>query len=329
MRDTQTIDRECGTESANAHSVQRFVRGHGLKHLDLFSGIGGFALAAQAAGFETIGFAEIDNYASAILKRHWPNIPNYGDIRNIRGVPCDLITGGFPCQPFSHAGKRKGASDDRALWPEMCRVIADSRPAWVLGENVAGIINMELDRVLSDLEAIGYAAWPLVIPACALDAPHRRDRVWILAHRDGGSGSSEHGEQQTQRAALAGASGARNVADATRELPHGSGRARTARRAEHPNGGEDVSDDGCRCGERSRPCECGSEKPAGWQPEPDVGRMADGIPYRMDRLKGLGNSIVPQVAETILCNLARVMGNDQKLSHGAQADGSQNEKGIQ
>ena len=182
MRDQTTYARERGTDSATAHSVQRFVSHHGRTHLDLFSGIGGFALAAASAGFKTIGFSEIEPYACSILKQNWPDVPNHGDIRNIKGIRADLVTGGFPCQPFSHAGKRRGTQDDRHLWPEMLRVIEDARPAWVLGENVAGIIGMELDGVLADLESLGYAAWPLVIPACATDARHRRDRVWITAY---------------------------------------------------------------------------------------------------------------------------------------------------
>lgn len=157
-----------------------------MKHLDLFSGIGGFALAAGWAGFRTIGFSEINPYASQVLKRHWPNVKNYGDIKNIKGsdLPAiDLITGGFPCQPFSVAGKRRGKEDDRHLWPEMLRVIQECKPTWVLGENVAGIVNMELESVLSDLEGLGYEVQPVIIPACAVDScPHRRDRVWIIAH---------------------------------------------------------------------------------------------------------------------------------------------------
>ncbi len=157
----------------------------GRTHLDLFSGIGGFALAAQAAGFTTIGFSEIEPYACGILNRHWPNVPNFGDIRNIRAVRADLVTGGFPCQPFSRAsaGKRKGKEDDRYLWPEMLRVIAESGANWVLGENVAGLDGMALCEVVSDLEALGYTvAPPLEIPACALGHDHRRERLWILAH---------------------------------------------------------------------------------------------------------------------------------------------------
>jgi len=156
----------------------------GRTHLDLFSGIGGFALAAQAAGYSTIGFSEIEPYACKILKCHWPDVPNLGDIRNVRGIRADLVTGGFPCQPFSLAGERRGAADDRALWPEMCRVIEEAQPAWVLGENVPGIISLGLDDVLSDLERIGYSAWPIVIPACAVGAPQHRERVWICAHSE-------------------------------------------------------------------------------------------------------------------------------------------------
>lgn len=154
-------------------------------HLDLFSGIGGFALAAQWSGWKTIGFSEIDTYASKLLKHHWPDIPNYGDIRNVSGVRCNLVTGGFPCQPFSRAsaGKRKGKDDDRYLWPEMLRVIKESGADWVLGENVAGIDGVALCEVVSDLEAIGYTvAPPLEIPACAVKLDHRRERLWICAH---------------------------------------------------------------------------------------------------------------------------------------------------
>jgi DNA (cytosine-5)-methyltransferase 1 len=157
-----------------------------MNHLDLFSGIGGFSIAAEQCGFKTIGFSEINPYASSILKRHWPDVPNFGDITKSETWPnigpVRLLTGGFPCQPFSVSGKRLGASDDRALWSSMLRVIERFQPDWVVGENVPGIINMELDNVLSDLESVGYSAWPLVIPACAVDARHRRDRVWILAH---------------------------------------------------------------------------------------------------------------------------------------------------
>jgi len=163
---------------AGSHSVQRLVL-----HLDLFSGIGGFALAAKlAGGIKTIGFSEIDPYANTILKRHWPEVPNYGDIRNVPPIRCDLITGGFPCQPFSIAGKRRSKSDPRHLWPQMLRVISECKPTWVLGENVPHIANLVLGEVCSDLEAEGYEVQPLDIPACAVGAGHIRQRTWLFAH---------------------------------------------------------------------------------------------------------------------------------------------------
>ena len=155
-----------------------------MKHLDLFSGIGGFALAARWAGWETLAFCEKEKYAKRVLGRHWPNVPIIDDIRGIKEpIGCDILTGGFPCQPFSFAGKQKGKADDRYLWPEMLRVIALERPAWVVGENVAGIVGVALDQALFDLEAQGYSSRAFILPACAVDAPHRRDRVWILANR--------------------------------------------------------------------------------------------------------------------------------------------------
>src|SRR3989304_4581497 len=154
-----------------------------MKHLDLFSGIGGFALACKWAGIETIGFVEIDSFCQKVLAKNFPNIPIVGDIRNVKENtfprPVDLITGGFPCQPFSNAGKRKGDTDDRFLWPTMCDVIKTYQPTWVLGENVTGIVNMAFEQVLSDMENIGYETQAIIIPACAVNALHRRDRIWF------------------------------------------------------------------------------------------------------------------------------------------------------
>ena len=157
-------------------------------HLDLFSGIGGFHLAGEIVwgdNFRTIAHVEIDPFCQKILKKHWPQVPIISDIKEYKqdGTAIDLLTGGFPCQPFSCAGKQRSKEDDRYLWPEMLRVISEVHPTWIIGENVAGIINMGLDQVLSDLENKGYTCQPFIIPACAVNAPHRRDRVWIVANR--------------------------------------------------------------------------------------------------------------------------------------------------
>ena len=162
-----------------------------LNHLSLFSGIGGLDIAAEWAGFCIAGQCEWAYYPTKVLEKHWPDVPRWRDIRTLTKESfyertglrtVDIVSGGFPCQPFSVAGKRNGKNDDRYLWPEMLRVIAELRPRWVVGENVAGIVNLALEDVLSNLEAEGYESRAIIIPACAVDAPHRRDRVAIVAY---------------------------------------------------------------------------------------------------------------------------------------------------
>ena len=158
-----------------------------LKLLDLFSGIGGFSLGFEkTGGFETIAFCEKDKFCQKVLAKHWNNIKIYDEIRNLKGIQADVITGGFPCQPFSVAGKRKGTDDDRYLWDETLRVIAETKPRWFVGENVEGIINISEGKVLQqiqkDLESENFQVQCLIIPASGVGAWHQRKRVWIIAY---------------------------------------------------------------------------------------------------------------------------------------------------
>lgn len=239
-----------------------------MKHLDLFSGIGGFALAAQWAGIETVAFCEIDDFACKVLNKNFPDVPVHRDIRELDGslyAGIDLITGGYPCQPFSTAGKRKGADDPRHLWPEMFRVIQQARPTWVVCENVAGHITMGLDAVLSDMESLGYAGQAVVIPACAKDAPHERKRVWIIFNSD-------------------------SVDAIGVERPSGEDFQTKERETSQ--------------GEQERDDRFVKLEPRAITPRGDTYaralRIMDGIPNRVDRNKALGNAIVPQVAYEIL-----------------------------
>ena len=277
-----------------------------MRHLDLFSGIGGFALAARmAGGFKTVAFCEIDKYCQRVLRKNFPNIPIHDNVKTLNGNeygPIDIITGGYPCQPFSHAGKRSGANDDRHLWPEVFRVARSIKPRWLLLENVAGHITLGLDDVLSDLDSIGYTSQPFIVPACAVDAKHRRDRVWIVANSNSLRMEGAWTEQQTT--GIGGKSEA--MANTSRIQPERE--EQWAKRKRTWKGGEsfNVSNaNGAGC-EKQRftitdekedaPAECSRW----WESEPAVGRVANGVPNRVDRLRGLGNAIAPQVAAVIL-----------------------------
>lgn len=315
-----------------------------LRVLDLFSGIGGFSLGLErTGGFETVAFCEIEEFPRRVLAKHWPEVPIHEDVRKLTAAdvgPVDVICGGYPCQPFSTAGKRRGKEDDRHLWPEFNRLVAELRPTWVIGENVAGHISMGLDDVLSDLEGQGYACRTFVIPACAVDAPHRRDRCWVVAHRDDQPRQAVRGERE----ALAGESGrgrdgrSGSISDAEREvsngcagenpgaLAHPSDMQRNGEQHFRATGAGQVPQSGAGSREDDlantmreyeqgeQPWGFGSQEWAQqgegqarsrgdgfrqWPVEPGVGRVAPRLPGGVDRLKALGNSVVPAVVEVI------------------------------
>ena len=298
-----------------------------LRVLDLFSGIGGFSLGLErTGGFETVAFCEFADFPLAVLAKHWPDVPIFPDVRELKGTdiegPVDVICGGYPCQPFSTAGQRRGAEDDRHLWPEFSRLVDELRPTWVIGENVAGHISMGLDDVLSDLEGQGYACRTFVIPACAVDAPHRRDRVWTVGY-DSNAKSAGADKMLQPRSGLSlefrGVGGGETLAHSAQLQCDGGGKhwqqgQRQVSQSGKRSGPVDVADadsaglqgrqkagnsGGQRKGRNKQPERCFDMPRAIWLPEPDVGRVANGVSQRVDRLKGLGNAIVPQIATLI------------------------------
>lgn len=285
--------------------------------LDLFSGIGGFSLGLERAGMRTVAFCEIEPFCRAVLAKHWPGVPCYDDVRTLTATrlaadgigAVDVICGGYPCQPFSHAGKQRGEQDPRHLWPEMRRLVGEVRPAWVVAENVVGHVTLGLDQVLSDLEADGYAGRAIVVPAAAVNAPHIRQRVWIVARdrdRDRKSACSVDAEASRLPGDLPDAAGQRRQEDvldvegeeslwtqagfAAGVRPHVAD-ADIARSQGHGRLRERAGERTARTGRRTVPCE--------WLPEPGVGRVAHGVPRRVDRLRALGNAVVPQVVQVI------------------------------
>lgn len=344
-------------------TAHTFPSNHNLTHLSLFTGIGGLDLAAEAAGFRTVGQCEWADYPTKILEKHWPDVPRWRDIRTLTAEDfhaktglrtVDVISGGFPCQPFSVAGKRQGRHDDRYLWPEMCRVIDELRPTWVVGENVAGLLSMAepvgrphleshtfsrladddhyeavytqqermlLGGILQDLEAVRYAVQPFVVPACAVGAPHRRDRLFIVAHansrgcmdRKYEKHTAETGEQ-TQRKPCG---RSEDVADTDPKglqgfQQHDAYSASRAKESHGPTGecGENVSNPACKLRQwnvKAWRRRTGLADGSWWSTEPGVGRVADGVPNRVDRLKCLGNAVVPAQAYPIFRAIAEVV----------------------
>ena len=287
-----------------------------LRLLDLFSGIGGFSLGLErSGGFETVAFCEIEPFPRRVLAKHWPEVPCYHDIKELTaarlaadGIAVDAICGGFPCQDISTAGKGAGIEGERSgLWGEYARLIGELRPRVVFVENVAALLGRGLDRVLGDLASLGYDAWWDCIPASAVGAPHRRDRLWLVGYTnrstcEWGAGSVS-GTQATVGSARkldgnfadrfehAGQGGAEGV------LAHAIGERGCGRH--HPR------EDAIHADPRREDFGAGIYS-EWWATEPDVGRVAHGVPARVDRLRCLGNAVVPQVAYVIGCWIREV-----------------------
>jgi DNA (cytosine-5)-methyltransferase 1 len=283
--------------------------------LDLFAGIGGFSLGLERAGFQTVGFCEIDPFAQAVLKKHWPDVPCHDDVEtyDFQEGCADVITAGFPCQDISFAGAGAGLAGARSgLYRHVIRALRLVRPKFAILENVAALLSRGMGTVLGDMAEIGFDAEWHCIPASAVGAPHRRDRIWIIAN----PGSEQHeGGCAPISGALASELSQAYLAHTSCELRDGSGAIpKQGGWDEFAGGGKNVADalrfsvkgkftsradpqEWEISGERSaRPCRDGL---GWWAVEPDVGRVASGIPARVDRLRTLGNTVVPQVVETI------------------------------
>lgn len=239
-----------------------------IRVLDLFSGIGGFSLGLERAGMKTVAFVEIDEFCQKVLKKHWPDIPIFSDIRNfgkeVLNEKVDVICGGFPCQPFSVAGKRGGRKDNRYLWNEMFRVIQEFKPTWVIAENVHGILSIEqgivFEQVCLDLESENYEVQSFIIPACAVNAPHRRYRVWIIANSERMGWEKRPWKDIQFKEQIPKRQNIRNI-DTERFTNAWEG--------------------------------------TWFEVTTKLCRVGDGVSNRMDRLRCLGNAVVPQIVEII------------------------------
>tara|TARA_Y100000114_G_scaffold71311_1_gene65299 strand:+ start:3534 stop:4415 length:882 start_codon:yes stop_codon:yes gene_type:complete len=285
-----------------------------LRHVDLCSGIGGFALGFEWAELsKPVLFCDIDPWSRKVLRKNWHDVPIAEDVKELANDPerlvpdCDILTAGYPCQPFSVAGKQRGAEDDRHIWTEIRTIVEAKRPAWCVFENVYGHVRMGLDEVLSDLEGASYATKAFIVPACAVNAPHRRDRVFIIGRNVGdsehtrspattlGRSTAETGNDKSQGKKASGKSKGTGrqkhgstVAHPNDERPQGwlHRREGTGWQSELGHAGRSGSAHG-QSGENQ------------WTVEPDVGRVAHGVSKRVDRIRGLGNAIVPQIAKQI------------------------------
>lgn len=305
-----------------------------LTHLSLFSGIGGIDLAAEWAGFTTVGQVEMADYPTRVLEKHWPDVPRWRDIKTLTkddfyertGLhTVDLISGGFPCQPFSVAGNQKGKDDDRYLWSEMLRVVSELRPTWVLGENVPGILRIAGREVCESLEREGYAVTVFDFEVAAVGAPHRRERIFFVAH-SGSGGLYEQGifQEQSRRAetvctgeAVAHSEGQRCETSKAVNRRFETGATSKGIICDTDRSGflrnirgqpRTQSEDGC-----AGVVESGlggmADGAAHWLDEPDgVPRVAVGVKDRVDRLRCLGNAVVPQQVYPILSAIAVIEG---------------------
>ena len=316
-----------------------------LKHLDLFSGIGGFSLGLEATGyFDTVAFCDYDSYCQKVLRKHWPWVTIYDDVKELNSerleanghTKIDIITGGYPCQPFSIAGRQKGEQDPRHVWPEYFRLIQELRPTWDIGENVAGHIKLGLDTVLENLESEGYSARAFSISASSVGAVHQRERVWIVGYSEHNGSSTTEKSRVSEKTDDNSKEGQNKTIQFERTGgSHNSEDVENTRCSQWPwsffgNQDEDETREGDayqfeRSGSTSKidvantksfsrnehetnrehgktPVQEISRNRGGisgestwWSVEPDVGRVAHGVPKRVDRLKSLGNSLIPHI----------------------------------
>lgn len=285
-----------------------------MRHGSLFSGIGGFDLAAEWMGWENVFHCEWNPFGQRVLKHYWPNAESFTDITKTDFTKyantIDILTGGFPCQPYSSAGKRLGKEDERHLWPEMLRAIREISPRFVVGENVRGLTNwnggLVFDEVCTELESYGYSVAPVIIPACGVNAPHRRERVWFIAHANsdaGRRGPRESGREKRETSSngqpeiyfRANTNGKEGIAANSNSAPTQCRNGKATKRRENEGG-------------RIKPLGFNME----WQKfptQPPICSGDDGLPteldgvtfskWRAESIKAYGNAIVPQVAYEI------------------------------